>query len=321
VSTEVARAWQFLQLGRAKEAAASATRHLAKEPDSLGGLLLLGVAQFDLGHRTEGLATVRRAIGKGPTSGAAHGVLGRLLMVAGNLTEAQSSLRRALQLDPEFADAHGALAECAELRGRWQTVLGHSARALRLQPDDPDLHHVRAHALWRLGRRGEATATITAGLRCDPEHLGLRRLRGLMLAEQGGSGEGLVVLEEALRADAGDWRSRACLAHALRLQFAPFRWLCELRQSKVLHGLLQATMTVWFVSAFLMERRWSNLQWWFAFPLGLFALLAFPLVTANLRLALHRRWRHLLSRRQLRFTITMSLCYVAAATVLVWRWS
>lgn len=318
MNEEIARAWLFLQLGRAKEAAAAAVRHLAETPGSFAGMLLLGLSQYELGQRSTGIATVRDAIAQQPTSGAAHGILGRLWMGVGRLAEAQNSLRRALQLEPEFADAHGALAECAELRGRFATALGHSARALRLEPDNPDHHHVRAHALWRQGHTAAATAAIHDGLRCSPEHLGLRRLRGLLLAERNGRREGLEVLEGALHADPTDWRSRVCLAHALRLRFAPYRALFGLRQSRAFRGLLRATSTVWFVSALLVEHRWSTLRWWFAFPPALFLLLAWPRVVADLRLALHRRWRHLLTRRQLRFTLGMSVAYIAVAGAIVW---
>jgi hypothetical protein len=70
--------------------------------------------------------------------------------------------------------------------------------------------------------------------------------------------------------------------------------------------VVQATFTNWFCAMFLLERRWDVLRIWLAFRVALAALLVGPLVGplvgANLRLLLHRQWRHLPSRGELGFT-------------------
>ncbi|HWA31378.1 MAG TPA: tetratricopeptide repeat protein [Rhizomicrobium sp.] len=105
----IARAMEFYQDGRLKQAERLAREILVARPNNADAHNILGVTLYRTGRQDEGLEEVRRAAKLDPSNPNYFANLGEMERKAKNLDAAQAALERAIALDPQSAQAHNNL--------------------------------------------------------------------------------------------------------------------------------------------------------------------------------------------------------------------
>ena len=166
---EVQAALDALAAGDAHRAEAICRPRLARQPDAVEWLRLLGRTLTIQGRFDEAEATLRRALGLRPTFARLHEDIGGVLAMQRRFDEAVASFRETLRLDPEsplagkhLALALAALGKGAEADSAFEAWFGQDKARVALAVA---LDHLQA------GRKDQAIAGLTAALRRDPDNV------------------------------------------------------------------------------------------------------------------------------------------------------
>ena len=151
---------------------------LAREPNHIGALNLLGVALVQVGKYEDAARVIERAIDIGPASDTAlfnHGLVLRQLK---RLPEALTAFDRALVLNPGVAGTwNNRGIVLVELR-HFDAALGDFAKAIELKPDFADAFYYQGNALQGLRRFEAALASYDRAIGLNPHHVGAYNNRG-----------------------------------------------------------------------------------------------------------------------------------------------
>lgn len=131
----------------------------------------VAVLYLELGRAREAAAHFRRALELRPESSAAHYNLATALLVLGALDEAIREFERALALDPEYANAHNNLGHALAARGRREDAQAHYREVVRLQPDHAEARNNLGYLLLDEGRLDEATVLFEEALARRPTYV------------------------------------------------------------------------------------------------------------------------------------------------------
>jgi len=148
-------AWSDLMSSDYASAAERLERLLARDPQSMDGLVTASVLLKFLGRHDEAVAVERYLASRDPVAGGRHHNLGLTLMTLGRPWEAESSFRKVLSLRPSDPWAHFFIGESLLLQGAAEAALAE----FELANTDYRLLG-RAMALHDLGRQAESDAAV-----------------------------------------------------------------------------------------------------------------------------------------------------------------
>jgi len=235
VPTELNRARQFLQVGRAEDAKNTLKKVLESDPSQPDTAYLLGMiflqsgdaqsaaphmetaargwpnnaeAQVNLGHCLRAVGrfddaavAVERAIAIRPDFAQAYNNLGLIRRSQGRLKEAEAAYREALAIIPNLVPANFNLANLLHQVGRYAEAVTVYHRLNTLAPSNPDTHTGLAMALDGINDHAGAKASFERAIQLEPRHVPALANLGLMLKRLGKIDEALVWLQRAVEAN------------------------------------------------------------------------------------------------------------------------
>jgi predicted O-linked N-acetylglucosamine transferase (SPINDLY family) len=148
---------------------------LAREPDHVEALQLLGMVEVEDKNVDVGIELLERAMRNAPDSGqtAYHLALG--LEAAQRLDDAIATLERAIELEPAHLQAVRKLGWLMQHKQRYDAAMRHLERALELEPNDIDTRIAISVCCIATRRYGVAAAQCYAILEVDPDNVGVWR--------------------------------------------------------------------------------------------------------------------------------------------------
>ena len=155
-ASEMQLALEHHQSGRLAEAEKIYRRVLARQPDHVGALNLLGVLATQTGRVDAAVQMMQRAITLMPGFAEVHYNLGNALQIMGRLDEAIAAYRESIRLKPGLIAAYNNLANTLKKADRLDEAIATFREALRLQPDLAEAHSNLGNALKDLGLVDEA---------------------------------------------------------------------------------------------------------------------------------------------------------------------
>lgn len=202
LAQRLARANQYVELGRWHEATGELAAVLAGEPQSVEALCLLGQCQLNLGDAHAAHRSATAAIRVAPDAEWAHRVNSVALGRMGRPREAVAAAWEAVRLAPHTAEAHGRYAAALlDLGGPPDEARAAADRAVALAPHSPRAHVVQGVVAGRQGRRREERDAYLRALELDPHHAGALSNLAALDADRGRLGGASQLVTAALRSD------------------------------------------------------------------------------------------------------------------------
>lgn len=170
------RAEALLDLERWDEAAESAQRGLAVDPDDVFLLDVLAIAKLETGPHEEAKEAIDAALELFPDFPTllAHKAL---IEARGNeFGAAERTLDRALEIDPESSDVLRVRAQVAYLKGDHLAAGEYADDLLAVEPDSDLSHILRANVDVQNWKFGTAVRHLEEAARLNPEHPEIREV-------------------------------------------------------------------------------------------------------------------------------------------------
>lgn len=156
----------YLGSGRIDAAIGSAREALARDPEAVGALLVLGSALVEQERYPEAVEALERAAGLGTTIAMVHYRLGMTYYALSELESAARSLRTALRLAKNPTERMGAntgLGMVAQEQRRPDEAIRYYDAALHLDPGNDRVLFNQAHALLSIGELERGWAQYAHG--------------------------------------------------------------------------------------------------------------------------------------------------------------
>lgn len=169
---------------------------LARYPDDINILGLLGAALGDLRRFDEAEQLLHKVIDLAPTFAKPYEDLGTLLMQQRKAEQALPLLEKAVRLDPALEEAHFQLGKALAQLGRGKEADAAFERAFALSPQRRMMALAAEH--HQAGRLQEAEQLCRQVLQKDPAHVDALRLLGLIAASSGDLDDAEHLLRQAL---------------------------------------------------------------------------------------------------------------------------
>ncbi len=185
-----------LQARQTKQALASCHALLARYPDDINILGLLGAALGDLRRFDEAEKILTKVIDLAPTFAKPYEDLGTLLLQQRKAQEALPLLEKATRLDPQLEEAHFQLGKALAALGRGQEADASFERCFALSPARRMMALAAEH--HQAGRLQDAEQLCRQVLQKDPRHVDALRLLGLIAAASGDLDDAEHLLRQAL---------------------------------------------------------------------------------------------------------------------------
>ena len=167
--TQLDRAQQLYDLGRAAEALDAVGQILAGKPDNAEALRLAALCLSAVGRQDEAVATARAAVAADPDSEHGRRVLSHMHYKRGEFRLAANIALEATRLSPNEWRGHMLLARCVCHFDPARAVAP-AERSRLLGPDSPDTHFACALAYQALGRTEDARSAYLKVLELNPQH-------------------------------------------------------------------------------------------------------------------------------------------------------
>ncbi|MEZ5503566.1 MAG: sulfotransferase [Halioglobus sp.] len=169
---------------------------LARYPDDINILGLLGAALGNLDHFDEAEHVLNRVIDLAPTFAKPYEDLGSLLLQQGRAAEALPLLEKALRLDPQLEEAHFQAGKALAALGRGQEADAAFERSFALSPVRRMMALAAEH--HQAGRLQDAEQLCRRVLQQDARHVDALRMLGLLAAAAGDLDDAEHLLRQAL---------------------------------------------------------------------------------------------------------------------------
>jgi protein O-GlcNAc transferase len=157
------------QAGRLLEAENIYRQILARQPDHVDALHLLGTLAIQTGRPDEAVELIRLAIRLNPDFAEAHANLGTALVKVGKFEEAIAAFRESVRLKPGVAEMHVNLANALTSDRQIDEAIASYRQAIRLKPGIAAMHHSLAQTSAGVGRFDEAIAAFSEAIRLKPD--------------------------------------------------------------------------------------------------------------------------------------------------------
>jgi tetratricopeptide (TPR) repeat protein len=185
-----------LQSRQTQQAIDNCQALLARYPDDINILGLLGAALGDLRRFDEAEKILHKVIDLAPTFAKPYEDLGTLLIQQRKANEALPLLEKAVRLDPTLEEAHFQLGKALAQLGRGVEADASFERAFALSPQRRLMALAAEH--HQAGRLQEAEQLCRQVLQKDPAHVDALRLLGLIAASSGDLDDAEHLLRQAL---------------------------------------------------------------------------------------------------------------------------
>lgn len=186
----------LLQTRKTGEAIGRCRQELARYPEDVNILGLLGAALGDSGQFREAEETLLRVIDLTPTFAKPYEDLGTLLLQQGLAERAIPLLEKAIRLDPQQEAAHFHLGKALAQVGRGPEADAAFERSFALSPTRGMMARAAEH--HAAGRLEEAERLCRQVLQKDPRQVDALRMLGLIAAASGDLDEAENLLRQAL---------------------------------------------------------------------------------------------------------------------------
>jgi len=187
---------------------------LARGPDNIDGLHLLGLIEARRGRLAEGERAIARAVEINPAFAAAHFSRGHVLAELGRPQDAVASYDRVLALRPNHADAAFRRANLLRGLNRLPEALAGFDRTVALRPGHAEAWNNRGVVLKALGRLGEAIASYGRAVAARPGFAEAHGNLGLAHADANRHDLAAADFERMLAIDPTAAYAAGALAHA-----------------------------------------------------------------------------------------------------------
>ena len=214
VDDELERAVELHQSGDMLAAGTIYREILAKDPDHVDALNLLGVVMHTAGDLELAVELISRATELAPDYGPALINLGNALQAAGRPDDAVKKFERALELDPSAGIAASNLASALNDLALHEEARRTGEQAVQLIAELPDAHVNLGNALLGLGRPEAAQEKYMAALERDPHHASAWFNLGNAHADAGNFRAAVPPYEKAVQFDPGNGDAHYNLANA-----------------------------------------------------------------------------------------------------------
>lgn len=171
--------------GRLDAARISYERVLARNPDNVQALDLLGVVHAFQGRTDESIAALRRATALAPEFAPALNHLGLVLKSRKKFEEAAACFRKAITAQPQLAEAHVNLGTALLEQGRPDDAIASFRQALAITPDSAVAHNNLGTVLFGIGSMDEALGAFMRAVTFDPDYAEAHRNLGRALESRG----------------------------------------------------------------------------------------------------------------------------------------
>ncbi len=185
-----------LQSRQTEQAIAGCHALLARYPDDINILGLLGAALGDMRRFGEAEDILGRVIELAPTFAKPYEDLGTLLVQQHRAQEALPLLEKAVRLDPQLEEAHFQLGKALALLGRGREADAAFERCFALSPARRMMALAAEH--HKAGRLQDAEQLCRQVLQKDPRHVDALRMLGLVAAASGDLDDAEHLLRQAL---------------------------------------------------------------------------------------------------------------------------
>ncbi len=216
MADDVNLAMQYLQENKLRAAQKLLRRVLARDPNNLNAIHMLGITFLRSGKLVQAERIISKAVRAHPDLAFGHSNLGEVYRTQGKLEMAAASCRKALELDPGLAEAHANLGLVLEQTGELEEAVVSYRRALSISPDDTSTHESLAGALWRLGELEAAESSLREILIRKPRDPGLHNNLGLVLQDQDKLEDAIAAFQRAIGLAPGLSEAHSNLGVALR---------------------------------------------------------------------------------------------------------
>jgi predicted O-linked N-acetylglucosamine transferase (SPINDLY family) len=187
---------------------------LAREPDNIDGLHLLGLVEARRGRLAEAECAIARAVAINSGFAVAHLSRGRVLAGLGRPQEAVASYDRVLALRPDHADAAFERANLLRGLNRLAEALAGFDRTVALKPGHAEAWNNRGVVLKALGRLDEAIASYGRAAAAKPDFAEAHGNLGLAHADANRHDLAAADFERMLTIEPGAAYAAGALAHA-----------------------------------------------------------------------------------------------------------
>src|SRR5262245_15008965 len=160
----------FYEAGRHAEALDLISKAIALNDRVANFHCNMGLVLFALGRREAAVTHYTRTITLEPRHALSYNNLGNALTALGRLQDAEARLRRAIELKPDYAEAHYNLGNALAEQGKLDEAVTLYRRSLALAPNVANGHNNLGTALERQGKLDEATAQFRRTLELEPGH-------------------------------------------------------------------------------------------------------------------------------------------------------
>ena len=178
-------AFSHYNFGRLSEAEQLCRLVLARVPEQIDAMQLLGTLLNETGQYAEAVQLLRKAIRQAPRHAHLHNNLGIALHRMDNSDEAVLEFSKALEIRPDFAKAHSNLGAALTKMGRLDEAVIACTEAIRLQPDFKEAHNNLGLALKKKGDLESAVASFRKAIDLDSEYAEALSNLGMVLIAQG----------------------------------------------------------------------------------------------------------------------------------------
>ncbi|MBK6288765.1 MAG: sulfotransferase [Pseudomonadales bacterium] len=208
------RALGLMRSGNATGAAALCRERLARDPDDVDLLTLLGAALIAGRQPQEALDPLTRAVRLAPDFARAREHLGQALLQMRRMDEALEHLQRAAELDPHSESARRKLAHALAVAGRGEEADRLFEQDIERNPERRRLLEAGEHL--RAARYRECEAVCREILGCNPDEVNALRMLARIAGEAGQHAEAERLLRRALALAPGFDDARLDLVRVLK---------------------------------------------------------------------------------------------------------
>lgn len=185
---------------------------LARDPDNIEALHLLGLVRLQQGEVAAALPLLEQAARRAPGVADYHNRLGAALAAAGRADDAIAAYRQAIACQADHPEAHNNLAILLAATGQRQAAIEAYRTALATNPDFAEAHNGLAVALAEDAQFGDAEFHYRRALACNPAYVEAGANLGDLLARMGRHDEAIVALRAALDRAPTNLEALLCLA-------------------------------------------------------------------------------------------------------------
>jgi protein O-GlcNAc transferase len=180
-----AEAGRLNKAGLIRDAHAICAALVAKEPNNVEAIHLLGVLSLQLGQMAVAESLIQHSLSIQPHNARFHANLGSVLGAMGKTNDAIAALSEAVRLNPDYAEAHRNLAVALENAGRLNEAIAACRRVLELRPEYALSHIHLGNVLRQKGWIEEALESHREAVRLAHSNNDAQQQLALSLWQQG----------------------------------------------------------------------------------------------------------------------------------------